>query len=133
AATQWFTRTTGWVDEEHEGFATEFGLRQDGAFGERTRSGLALFHVNATTSNVTGVRIEHGGDHAFGRLDLLYELGFVHFDDTPSDRSELLQHRFAALVSSSMGGGWDATFTGDVTVWDEEVSFGVGIYLQKLF
>ncbi|MFN3243803.1 MAG: hypothetical protein ACE37K_20010 [Planctomycetota bacterium] len=130
---QWFTRTTGWVDEEDEGFAFELGGRQDDVLGSRTRSGLALFHVNAQTSNVTGVRIEHGGDYQFGRLDLLYELGFVHFDDQPSDRSELLQHRFAALVSTGMGSGWDATFTGDVTVWDEEISFGVGIYLQKLF
>lgn len=131
--TQWFTRATGWVDEEDEGFAAELGLRQNDVFGSRTRSGLALYHVDTISSNVTGVRIEHGGDYQFGRLDLLYELGFVHFDDEPSDRSELLQHRFAALVSTGMGGGWDATFTSDVTVWDEEISFGVGIYLQRLF
>ncbi|MGK0153932.1 MAG: hypothetical protein ACI9SE_000882 [Neolewinella sp.] len=131
--TRLFTRLTGWVDEEVEGGALEIGFEVTDWFGDGSRTGLALFHTDAPSSNVTGVRVQHGGGHSYGRLDVLYELGFAHFDDNPSATAELLQHRLGALVTTNFGSGWDATFSADATLWDEEVSFGVGIYLQRLF
>jgi hypothetical protein len=123
----------GWVDEEVAGGAIEGGVEVGDWFGKGSRSGLAMFHTEGARSNVTGLRVQHGGNHSYGRLDVLYELGFVHFDDSPSAIAELLQHRIGALVSTDFGSGWDATFNADLTWWDQEVSFGVGIYLQRLF
>tara|TARA_R110002111_G_scaffold179543_2_gene245136 strand:+ start:35 stop:1711 length:1677 start_codon:yes stop_codon:yes gene_type:complete len=128
-----FTRLTGWVDEEVEGGAAEFGFEVVDWFSSGSRSTLALFHTDAPTSNVSGIRVQHGGSHSYGRLDVLYELGFAHFDDNPSATAELLQHRLGALVTTDFGSGWDATFSADATLWDEEFSFGLGIYLQRLF
>lgn len=133
AGTRGFTRLTGWVDEESEGGAVEFGGEWSDLLAIQSQSSLALFHIDAPTNNVTGLRMQHGGRHSYGRLDLLYELGFVHFDDQPSDVAELLQHRVGVLVSTDFGRGWDATFSADTTLWDEELSFAVGIYLQRLF
>lgn len=131
--TEWFTRLTGWSDEEGEGGAGELGVTWRERVGGGSRTGIALFHIQALTSNLTGVRVEHGNDYEFGRLDLLYELGFAHFNSRPSDQNELLQHRIGALVTTDLGGGWDATFNADTTIWDEEISYGVGIYLQRIF
>jgi len=133
AGTRGFTRLTGWVDEEVEGGAVEFGGEWSNLLASQSRTSLALFHIDAPTNNVTGVRVQHGGSHSYGRLDLLYELGFAHFDNQPSDIAELLQHRVGVLVSTDFGRGWDATFSVDTTLWDEELSFAVGIYLQRLF
>lgn len=133
AKTRWFTRWTGWVDEDAEGGSGELGIEMPNWLATQSRTDLAVFHVEAPTSNVTGVRIQHGGSHSYGRLDMLYELGFVHFDDFPNTTSDLLQHRLGALVTTSFGSGWDATFSCDVTLWDEEVSLAAGIYLQRLF
>ena len=124
---------TGWVDEEVEGGAAEGGVEVGDWYGKGSRTGLAMFHTKSASSNLTGMRVQHGGNHDYGRLDLLYEVGFVHFDNNPSATAELLQHRLGALLSTDFGSGWDATFSADVTVWDSEVSFGVGIYLQRLF
>ncbi|MFK7739032.1 MAG: hypothetical protein AB8H80_01820 [Planctomycetota bacterium] len=132
--TQWFTRWTGWVDEEGEGGAGELGLHWfEHAEGGGARTGLAAYHIEALTSSVSGVRLEHGGTYDFGRLDLLYELGFAHFDDRPNRFNDLLQHRLGALVTTDLGSGWDASFNFDATLWDEEASFALGIYLQRLF
>ncbi|MBL8756251.1 MAG: hypothetical protein JNK15_23350 [Planctomycetes bacterium] len=131
--TRWFTRLTGYSDEERDGGAAEFGVDVDGLLQQRARTTLAVFDVQGVTQSLAGVRVEHGGDLSFGRLDLLYELGFVHHEGMPSDRDDLLQHRLGALCTSDLGSGWDATFFADGTLWDDELSFGVGIWLQKHF
>jgi hypothetical protein len=131
--TRWFTRLTGYSDEERDGGAAEFGVAVDGLVQARARTTLALFDVQGLSQSLAGVRIEHGGAFSFGRLDLLYELGFVHHEGMPSDRDDLLQHRLGALCTSDLGAGWDATFFADGSLWDDELSFGVGIWLQKHF
>jgi hypothetical protein len=131
--TRWFTRLTGWIDEEREGGAAELGIEYSGATKDHTRTAFALFDVQGLTSTVLGGRIEYGSNWSFGRLDMLYELGFVHHEGFPDDRDDLLQHRLAALWTAGMGDGWDATFGADTTLWDEEFSFGVSAYLQRLF
>jgi hypothetical protein len=133
SGTRWFTRLTGWIDEAREGGAVELGVQIEGLLQPRTRTTLALFDVQGLTNTVFGARIEHGGTHDWGRLDLLYELGFVHHEGFPADSDDLLQHRVGALATTGVGAGWDATFFADGTLWDDELSLGIGIYLQKLF
>jgi len=132
-STRWFTRVTGWVDEQREGGAVELGMVLDGLLAAKSRTTLALFDVQGVTSTVVGARIEHGATTSWGRLDLLYELGFVHHEGFPNDRDDLLQHRLAALATRGIGSGWDATFFADGTLWDDHLSFGVGIYVQRMF
>lgn len=131
--TRWFTRLTGWIDEEREGGAAEIGIEYAGATKERTRTAFALFDVQGLTSTMLGGRIEYGGTWSFGRLDMLYELGFVHHEGFPDDRDDLLQHRLAGIWTTGLGAGWDASFGVDGTLWDEELSIGVSTYLQRLF
>jgi hypothetical protein len=92
-----------------------------------------LFDVQGLTSTVVGARIEHGGTFCFGRLDALYELGFVHHEGFPEDRNDLIQNRLGVVVSSDLGNGWDSMISIDGTLWDKELSYGVGLYLQLHF
>jgi hypothetical protein len=131
--TRWFTRLSGWVDEEREGGAAELGMQLEGLLQAKARTTLALFDVQGLTNTVLGGRIEHGANHGWGRLDMLYELGFVHHEGFPNDRDDLLQHRVAALGTRSFASSWDATFWVDATLWDDDLSFGLGIHVQKLF
>lgn len=130
---RWFSRVTGWVDEQRTGGAVELGVEMHELFSERSRTVLALFDMQGLRSTMVGVRVEHGGSFSYGRLDLLYELGFVHFESTPEDRDDLFQHRLAGMLSTDLGGGWDASFVADGTLYDDELSFGIGIYVQRLF
>jgi hypothetical protein len=131
--TRWFTRVTGWIDEQREGGAAELGAQFDDAFGAGSRSGLAVFQVQGLSSSQFGVRVDHGGPFAGGRLDALYELAFVHHEGFPDDRDDLLQHRLGVLFSGDIGGGWDCLLRADATLWDDEFSLGLGIYLQRHF
>jgi hypothetical protein len=131
--TRWHVRLTGWVDEEREGGAFEFGVEIPGLLQKDTRTGFALFDVQGLTSTVVGARIEHGGTFCFGRLDALYELGFVHHEGFPEDRNDLIQNRLGVVVSSDLGNGWDSMISIDGTLWDKELSYGVGLYLQLHF
>ena len=133
ADTRWFSRVVGWNDEEHTGGSTELGLEQQDWFGDRTRTALVAFGIHGPSSTMLGARVEFGGTFSYGRLDALYELGFVHFESFADDRDDLLQHRLGGTLSTDLGGGWDATFLADTTFYDSELSFGVGIYLQRLF
>lgn len=130
---RWFSRVTGWVDEERTGGAVELGVELRDLLAERSQTTIALFDMQGPRSTMVGVRLQHGGSFSYGRLDLLYELGFVHFESTPADRNDLFQHRLAAMLSTDLGGGWDASFTGDGTLYDDRASFGIGIYVQRLF
>lgn len=131
--TRWFARLTGWADEERTGGAAELGVEFASGLTERGRTTLAAFQVQGLTNSQIGARLQHGGDLAGGRIDLLYEIGLVHHESFPDDRDDLLQHRLAALWTTGLGSGWNATFFGDGTLWDEELSFGLGLYLQKHF
>ena len=129
----WRLRATGWIDEEDSGGTLELGCEIDGLLQSGARTGLTVFEVQGLTSSVTGLRVDHGGDFSFGRLDLLYELGLVHHEGFPADRDDLLQHRLGGLCTSDLGGQWSGTFYADATLWDDELSFGLGIYLQRRF
>jgi hypothetical protein len=131
--TRWFARLTGWADEQREGGAAELGVAAEGMLQRGARTVLALYDSHGLTSTVVGGRVEHGGGYSWGRLDLLYELGFVHHEGFPDDRDDLLQHRLGTLATTALGSGWDTTFFADATLWDDEVSFGLGIHVQKLF
>ncbi len=133
AGTRWFVRGTGWSDEQRQGGAGEIGAQQDGMFGKGSRTGLAGFLVQGLNSSQIGARLDHGGPFAGGRIDLLYEVGFVHHESFPANRDDLVQHRLALLFSGDLGGGWDGLVHLDTTLWDSELSFGLGIYLQRHF
>ncbi|MBL8733468.1 MAG: hypothetical protein JNN13_13945 [Planctomycetes bacterium] len=133
AATRWFVRATGFVDAERTGGSIEGGVAGHGWLQDGATTTVAGFVIAGVTSSLHGVRLEHGGAFAGGRLDGLYELGFVHHEGFPADRDDLLQHRLGGVWTRALGGGWDATCHGDVTLWDDELSFGVGIYLQRIF
>lgn len=129
----WHLRATGWVDEERDGGSIELGCEVQGLLATGWRTGLTGFSVQGLSSSLVGVRVDHGGDFGGGRLDVLYELGFVHHEGFPADRDDLLQHRLGALCTTDLGSLWNCTFYADATLWDEELSFGVGCYLQRTF
>ena len=97
------------------------------------RTGFTAFEVQGATSSQFGLRIDHGGSFGFGRVDVLYELGFVHYEGFPADRNDMLQHRLGGICSTNLGAGSDLTMYVDSTLWDREFSFGVGFYVQHSF
>ena len=132
-STRWFGRLTGYADEEREGGTIEAGVDVDDMFGKGTRTTLAAYDVQGLTTHVFGGRIEQGGTYGWGRLDVLFELGFVHQQGFPDDRDDLLQYRLGALATTDLGHGWDGIFHADTTIWDDEISVGVGVFLQRHF
>ncbi len=130
---RWFTRLTGWTDEERDGGAVEVGFEVDDMLGKGARTVIAGFDVQGLTNDVLGARIEQGATYGWGRLDLLGEVGFVHHQGFPDNRDDLLQYRFGAIATTDLGSGWDGIFHADVTLWDDDSSFAVGVYLQRHF
>ncbi len=130
---RWRLRGSVWDDEERTGGSAEIGWECDGLLQDDARTGLAPFVVQGLSTSLLGVRIDHGGDFSFGRLDLLYEIALVHHEGFPDDRDDLLQHRLGALCTTDLGGEWSGSFYADATLWDDEVSFGIGIYVQRSF
>ncbi|HEX5051651.1 MAG TPA: hypothetical protein VFZ65_07770 [Planctomycetota bacterium] len=131
--TRWYTRLTGWTDEQDDGFTGEFGVEAPGLLQKGARTGIAVYDVQGLGKSVAGVRLDHGGEFSYGRLDLLYELGYVHQDGFPSNRDDLLQHRLGILVGPDLGASWACSIYADGTLYDKELSFGLGIYLQRHF
>lgn len=128
-----YLRATGWTDEERTGGAADLGFSADGWLQAGARSGLAGYLVHGLTSTTIGVRLEHGTGFAGGRLDALYELGFVHNEGFPDNRDDIVQHRLAGLWSTDLGGEWSGLLHADGTLYDQELSFALGFYLQRHF
>lgn len=131
--TGWRLRGSVWNDEVRSGGSAELGWERLGLLQDGARTGLTPFFVQGRSNSLFGVRVDHGGDFSFGRLDLLYELAFVHHEGFPADRDDLLQHRLGALCTTDLGGAWSGTFHTEVTLWDEDLSFALGFYLQRSF
>jgi hypothetical protein len=132
-STAWSLRGTGWTDEERNGGSVEFGYASDDLIQAGARTGITGFDVQGLTSSLFGVRIDHGGSFGFGRVDMLYELGYAHHEGFPRDRNDMIQHRLGGLCSTNLGAGSDLTIYADGTLWDRELSFGVGFYVQHSF
>jgi hypothetical protein len=132
--TRWFARAVGWIDEQRSGGALDLGVEFGSPFVDKNRLTLSAFQIQGLATNQVGGRLQHGGIVGKSdRLDLLYEISFVHHQGFPNDRDDVLQHRFGGLLTSDLGAGWSATFYSDATFWDSERSFGLGCYLQKNF
>jgi hypothetical protein len=133
SSTRWFLRMVGWMDEQRSGGAFDVGSEFSSPFADKARLTLAAFQLQGLSTNQFGLRLQHGGPCAGGRLDLLYELSFVHHEGFPNDRDDVLQHRLGGLLTTDLGGSWSASFYSDATFWDQQRSFGIGCYLQKNF
>jgi hypothetical protein len=132
-ATRWRARATGWTDEQRDGGAVEIGFDTAGLVQAAARTGLTAFQVQGLSSSQFGLRVDHGGDFAFGRVDLLYELGFVHHEGFPGAIDDLLQHRLGGMWTTSFADRWSGSLHADATLWDEELSLGLGLWLQRSF
>ncbi|MCA8948739.1 MAG: hypothetical protein KDE27_04510 [Planctomycetes bacterium] len=130
---RWFTRVTGWSDEENTGGTAELGVLADDLLLKGARSGVAGFLVQGPSSSLLGARIDHGGKLAGGRLDAIAEVALVHHDGFPSDSDDLIQYRLAGYWSTDVGSNWYLITYGDGTLWDKEFSFAAGLYLQRTF
>lgn len=133
AGTRWFTRLSGFTDESRTGGTAEVGVEVDGLLQSGARTGLAGFTVHGRTSTLVGGRVDHGGELLGGRLDLLGEVAFVHHEGFPDSGDDLLQYRLAGYWSADLGRQWSITGYGDGTLWDRELSFALGFYLQRIF
>ncbi|MCC7065638.1 MAG: hypothetical protein IT456_22725 [Planctomycetes bacterium] len=133
ATSTWRLRGTVWSDEARDGGSIECGWAADDLVQTGARTGFTAFEVQGATSSQFGLRIDHGGSFGFGRVDVLYELGFVHYEGFPADRNDMLQHRLGGICSTNLGAGSDLTMYVDSTLWDREFSFGVGFYVQHSF
>jgi hypothetical protein len=91
------------------------------------------FASQALSFSVTGLRVGYGRSTEAGRWDFLYELGFVHFEGFPPNVDDLLQHRLQFTLSSDLGAGWDLSTHADVVLWDNEPTYALGFYLQRVF
>lgn len=133
AGSRWFTRLSGWQDQERTGGAAELGTAIADLLADGTRTGLAAFVVQGLSDSQWGLRIDHGGGFAAGRLDVLAEAAYVHFEGFPGDRNDLLQYRVGALWTAELDPHWNLTCHADGTLWDQELSFALGFFLQRTF
>lgn len=133
SGTRWFARGTAWTDQDRTGATAEAGLLADDLLVNDMRSGLAGFLVHGAHSTLLGGRIDHGGQAFDGRLDALLEIAFVHHEGFPDNADDLIQYRLAGHWSRNVGERWNLLCYGDATLWDTELSLGLGFYLQRTF
>jgi hypothetical protein len=126
-------RLDGWSDEQENGGSGELGLEVHEFLMSQSRADLSVFVTQGLDNAAAGVRASFGRATATGRWDAFYELATVHYAGFPSDRSDILQNRFAATWTDDLGSGWDLTLNGGFASWEGNGTFTLSVYLQKFF
>lgn len=123
---------SGWDDEDGSGGAGELGLEVRDFLIRRSRADLTAFASLADHEDVAGLRAALGQVSGSRRWDLLYEISEHHLDGFPSGINDLIQHRIRASFGGH-GPRWDVTLYGEATLYDTELAWSVGLYLQRRF
>jgi len=124
---------SGFADEDGAGASGELGLDVDDLFLHRSRTGLTLFGAAAQFENVIGARVSFGRTVGNSQWDLFYEVANHYQRGFASDFNDLLQHRVRASAGVFTASGWDVSAHADAVFWDEDVSWSVGLAVQKRF
>jgi hypothetical protein len=126
-------RIAGWADEQKTGGSGELGLEAHEVLMPQSHADLTGFVTQGLDNLAAGGRVSFGRATGTTSWDAFYELATVHYAGFPSDRSDILQHRFAVHWTDDLGSGWDLALDGGFAVWEGNDTFTVAVYLQKFF
>lgn len=133
ASTRAHAYVSGYDDEEGSGGAGELGFDVADLFGERTRTDVTAFADRGQFEGVVGARASHGGYLENGRWDLFYEFSRVHKLRFADDADDLFQHRLRLSRTFQMAGSWDVALHAEARLWDDDLSFAAGFFMQRSF
>ncbi len=122
-----------WNDDRGNGVGGEVGLDVLDLFADQSRSNFAIFGGLGSYESIVGGRVSYGRSSFAGRWDVLYELSLHHFTGFPEDANDMLQHRVRASQSWYTEAGWDVSLHADGYVWEDELSWSLGVQVQKSF
>jgi len=124
---------TGWNDEDDSGVNAELGVASRGALGLDGRSEVTVFGGVARFTDDLGVRLGHTRYHETWHWSGLYEIGYHHLVDYPSDGDALFQHRLRGSVGYTTDSGWNGDVFTELDVQDGEFAFTLGFFVQHGF
>lgn len=122
-----------WDDEEDNGSFGELGIENNTWLGENSLNDFTVFATQGRNTTGGGARLRVGKPAGSGRWDAYYEVAYQHFRGHNPDIDDLLQHRFGAQRSFRFGGGWNLNTSAEGRIWDEHLSWTLGIYMSKAF
>ncbi|MEE8105605.1 MAG: hypothetical protein V3T86_08745 [Planctomycetota bacterium] len=124
---------SAYKDEEDTGGAAELGFGLKNVLGKTSDFNATAFATQGQFTDVYGARFAYGKSLHRGRWDLLYEIANHHQIGFPPDVDDLIQHRLRASASVYWESQWDLTVYGQGLSYDEELSWSVGLTLQRRF
>jgi hypothetical protein len=128
-----FGHAAGWDDQDDSGGDTEVGFEVRDAFARNTDLTLAAFGAAGKFEDVVGGRVSLAKTIESGRWDLYYEFANHRQSGFSSDFNDIGQHRLRGSRDWYTPGGWTISVYGEGAYWDEEGSWSLGFYLQKIF
>lgn len=124
---------TLWDDEDDAGFAAELGFADVGVLGFEGRTDLTFYGGMARFTDDVGVRLSHARRYDTWHWSGLYDFGYHHLVDYPSDGDALFQHRLRATLGYATESGWDGDVFTELTAQDGELAATIGFYVQHGF
>ena len=101
--------------------------------GKASNFDATAFATKGQFVDAYGARFAYGKSLHRGRWDLLYEIANHHQIGFPEDVNDLIQQRARASASVYWTSQWDLTVYGQGLWYDEELSWSVGMTLQRRF
>lgn len=122
-----------WNDEDGSGIGADLGVDVRDLLGPGSSLDVTVFFTPAQFETLVGARAAYGRFAGDLRWDVLYEFSSHHLDGLPDDADDLLQHRLRLSGSLRAFDGVDVSLYAEGILWDEELSFTLGVNLQKRF
>ncbi|MEZ5988208.1 MAG: hypothetical protein R3F30_03640 [Planctomycetota bacterium] len=122
-----------WIDEDDVGGSAEVGEEFARLLSVYSTTELSLYGNVAKGSNGLGARLWHRVTGPGLNWSLLYDFSYRHFPSIADDRDDLLQHRARLTGDLDPWGGADLHLYGEARLYDEELTWSLGFYLQWRF
>ena len=123
---------SGWNDEDGSGGAAEFGVQLRDLLFQGSHADLTGFASAAQFEDVFGVRGSLGRATQKGSWEVFYEISNRHKLNFPNDRDDIIQHRFRLTVTIYRN-TWDVSAYGEGVLYDDQLTWTLGVTLQKDF
>ena len=126
-------QVSAWEDEDDSGGSSELGIDVENFLTSESHTDLTVFSSAGQFTTGGGARVSYGRSLEGGQFNLAYEIALQHHKSFPSDRDDLIQHRARLTRSFYTASGWDLSVHAEGRLWDDELSWAAGIYLQRSF
>ncbi|MFO1053120.1 MAG: hypothetical protein U1F36_12980 [Planctomycetota bacterium] len=129
----WRGEIAGFADQSGSGGSCEIARSVPDFLFDGFTLEMAAFGSIAQFENTVGLRLLLSHVVQDGRFDLSYEIANHHLAGRDANADDLLQHRLRVSRSLFLDAGWSLSFHGDVVLWDDDLSYALGFFVQRSF